>query len=216
MVLSVRTNFSGPHRIRKPKWAFAKADWVAWQADCEAALSEALPPQSSPQVLCSQFTSALQRASVRRIPRGARADAKPWALNPELAVAVAERRAARRAIRDDDPASKTRWVEAKRHAAAVERRVSQASFRDFVSTNLNRPNHVGRVSKLLKKWDRETDDEHRDGQAMEDNGRLLIKDTDKAEAFCRTYSQVSRQADQTGMTSHFLDADWSLRFASRQ
>ena len=91
------------------------------------------------------------------------------------------------------PQSKTRWLEAKRRAAEVERRVSQEKFRNFVSTTLNRPASLGRVSKLLKKWERATDEEHRDGQAMEDGGRLLVTDRSKAEAFAKTYATVSRQ-----------------------
>ena len=41
MVTEVRTAAVGVSRVRKPKWAFHKADWVAFMADCEAAFSEA-------------------------------------------------------------------------------------------------------------------------------------------------------------------------------
>ena len=119
-----------PRRIRKSRWAFQKADWTAFRTECEAAFEEAEPLQTA-QEMSTRFTSVLHRASVRHIPRGARADAKPWALDPELRESIAERQESRRLLRQDDPASKTRWIEAKRRAASVERRVSQAHFRDF-------------------------------------------------------------------------------------
>ena len=53
----------------------------------------------------------------RHIPRGARADPRPWALDPELEEAVRERRSARSALRPDDPASRDRWIAAKKAAA---------------------------------------------------------------------------------------------------
>ena len=157
------------------------------------ALEGADSADDSVQGLATRFTAALRQAADKFIPRGSRADPKPWALDPELREAVAERRESRRLLREDDPQSKTRWLEAKRRAAEVERRVSQEKFRNFVSTTLNRPASLGRVSKLLKKWERATDEEHRDGQALEDGGRLLATDRSKAEAFARTYATVSRQ-----------------------
>ena len=192
MVVELRGVAEGPRRVRKTKMAYKKADWVAFRDQCEAALTGAEPPQTVQQ-MSTLFTETLQKASTRCIPRGARADPRPWALDPELQEAVAERREARRLLRREDPETKTRWIEAKRHASEVEERVKQESFRSFVSTTLNRPASLGRVSKLLKKWDRSTDDEHRDGQAMEEAGRLLITDHDKANAFVRTYAHVSRQ-----------------------
>ena len=95
MVVEVHTSVHRPGRIRKPRWAFKKADWAAFQAECEAAFEEA-EPQQTVQELSSRFTEVLHRASVRHIPRGARADPKPWALDPELSEAIAERREARR------------------------------------------------------------------------------------------------------------------------
>ena len=41
-------------------------------------------------------------------------------------------------LRADDPASKDRWI-AKRRVTEVERRVSQALFREFVTSTLNKP-----------------------------------------------------------------------------
>ena len=151
MVMEVRTSSHGTHTIRKPKWAFHKADWVEFRAHCEAALSEAEPPQATAQELATRFTEVLQRASVLHIPRGARSDAKPWAMDPELEEAVAERREARRLLRPEDPETRVAWVAAKQRAAEVERRVSQAHFRKFVETTLNKPASLGRVSKVLKK-----------------------------------------------------------------
>ena len=191
MIVEVSAPDLRPRRIRKTRWSFQKADWAAFRAECEAAFEEAGPPQSA-QALSTHFTAVLHRASVRHIPRGARADPKPWALDPELRDAIAERREARGRLRQDDPTTKTRWIEAKRRAASVERRVSQNHFRDFVGSTLNKPESLGKVAKILKKWEG-APDEHRPGEAMEDSGRLLITDTDKAAAFNRQYAQVSRQ-----------------------
>ncbi|KAF0307979.1 putative RNA-directed DNA polymerase from transposon BS [Amphibalanus amphitrite] len=126
------------------------------------------------------------------IPRGARPDAKPWALDPELQQAVSDRQEARRQIRADDPASKERWIAAKRRAADVERSATQKHFRTFVEDNLNQPASLGRVTKILKKWEG-AGDEHQPGQAMRVGGRLLVTDREKAQAFCATYAHVSRQ-----------------------
>ena len=70
-------------------------------------------------------------------------------LHPELQQSITERRAAGEDARPGDSHSRTRWIEAKRRGSQVEARVSQEQFRDFVSTKLNRPTSVGRVSRLL-------------------------------------------------------------------
>ena len=93
-VTEVRTVAVGVSRVRKPKWAFHKADWVAFMADCEAAFSEAGPQQPTVQELATRFTETVLRVSAKHIPRGARANPKPWALDPELQAAIAERREA--------------------------------------------------------------------------------------------------------------------------
>ena len=82
---------------------------------------------------------------------------------------------------------------AKQRAASVERRVTQRHFREFVSTHLNRHQKLGRVHKTLKKWEGATDDAHRPGETIEDNGRTLTTDLEKATAFNCTYATVSRQ-----------------------
>ena len=57
----------------------------------------------------------LEEAAKEHIPRGARRDAKPWALHPEVQQAVAERRSARQDVRRGDPgplaaaAGRQRW-----------------------------------------------------------------------------------------------------------
>ena len=57
-----------------------------------------MEPLQTAQEMSALFTDVLHRASVRHIPRGARADAKPWALDPELRDAIAERQGARRLL----------------------------------------------------------------------------------------------------------------------
>ncbi|KAF0287558.1 Dynein assembly factor 3, axonemal [Amphibalanus amphitrite] len=192
MKMTVRSGFSSSRRVRKARWAFKKADWSAWSSECEAALAD--PPRgATAQQLCTRFTAALQQASARHIPRGARADPKPWAADPELEEAIADRRSAQARVDPAVPETIQHYVETRRRAAEVEARVSRQRFHQMVSEELNKPNSIGRVSKILKRWEGATDDDHRDGQAMEHGGRLLVKDGDKADAFCQTYAWVSRQ-----------------------
>ncbi|KAF0311702.1 hypothetical protein FJT64_017543 [Amphibalanus amphitrite] len=154
--------------IRKTRCSFKKADWLAFQEECEAAFAEAGPEHESVQELATRFHQALEEASVRHIPRGARNQPRPWALDPELKEAVDARRAARRDLRSGDRSAKERWVEAKRRAASVERRVSQRQFREYVSTTLNKHQSLGRVHKTLKMWEGASDDQHRAAESMED------------------------------------------------
>ena len=84
MVVELRGIAGGPRRIRKTRPAYKKADWVAFRDQCEAALSGAEPPQTVQQ-MSTLFTETLQIASTRCIPRGARADPRPWALDPRTA-----------------------------------------------------------------------------------------------------------------------------------
>ena len=194
MLISTRTAPSGERSARrKPTWAFHKADWEAFRAECEAAFSEVEPLHATAQTLVTRFTDTVLSASRKHIPRGARKDAKPWAMDPELQQAVAERREARRLMSPDDPASRDRWVAAKRRAADTEKRVSQAHFRNFVETTLNKPASLGRVTKILRKWEG-ADDAHQPGLTMlKEDGRVLVSDSEKAEAFNATYAHVSRQ-----------------------
>ena len=53
----------------------------------------------------------------------------------------------------------------------------------FTSSTFNKPPNIGRVHKLLNKWERCSDDEFREGQAMLDNGRVLVTDRAKAQTF---------------------------------
>ncbi|KAF0299012.1 8-oxo-dGDP phosphatase NUDT18 [Amphibalanus amphitrite] len=193
MLLEIRTGGAPPKMIRKTRWSFKKADWLAFQEECEAAFAEAGPEHESDQELATRFHQALEEASVRHIPRGARNQPRPWALDPELKEAVDARRAARRDLRSGDRSAKERWVEAKRRAASVERRVSQRQFREYVSTTLNKHQSLGRVHKTLKMWEGASDDQHRAAESMEDGDRTLVSDRDKANAFNRTYATVSKQ-----------------------
>ena len=130
MVMKIRNGCSATPRMRKPRWAFKKADWASWAAECEAALAEAPPPRATAQELCALFTAVLQKASSRSIPRGSRADSKPWASDPQLEETVADRRAAQASIDPTDPSTIERWREARRRAAEVDSRVSRERFRD--------------------------------------------------------------------------------------
>lgn len=191
MVVVVRSSAVRPPRIRKTRWAHHKADWRAFMDGCEAALTGAEPARTVQGAAC-RLTSVIRQEAARHVPRGARADPRPWALHPALREAVQARQTARREIRPDDPDSKERWIHAKRRAAEIEERVSREQFQEFVSTTLNRPASLGRISKILKKWEGATDEEHRGGQAMHDGERLLVSSKQKAEAFVRMYAGVSR------------------------
>ena len=87
-------------------------------------------------------------AAGRHIPRGAWADPRPRALDPELEEAVRERQCARSAHRPNGPASRDRWIAAKKAAAEVDQRIMQDHFREFVTTTLNKSARLGKVSKL--------------------------------------------------------------------
>ena len=193
MVVEVRSPAEPPHRRRKSRWAHQKADWLKFGRACESALSVPAPPEATVQQMATRLTTTIQEAAKEHIPRGARKDAKPWAAHPEVVQAIEERREARRNLKRDDPATRTRWIEAKKRASQVEERVSREHFRHFVTTELNRPTSVGRVSRILKKWEGATDDEHREGQAMKTGDRLLVTAEQKANAFVAQYAQVSRQ-----------------------
>ena len=152
-----------------------------------------LRPRATAQELCALFTAVLQKASSRFIPRGSRADPKPWTSDPQLDEAVADRRATQASIDPTDPSTIERWREARRRAAEVDSRVSRERFREMASTELNRHSSLGKVTRMLKKWECAADDDHRDGQAMRHDGRLVVNDK-KAEAFCAT-SEV-RSSDE--------------------
>ena len=192
MIVEVRSTATRPSRIRKARWAHHKADWRAFQEDCEAALTGAEPARTARDAT-TRLTRNINLAATRHIPKGARRDPRPWALHPELQEAVRARQEARKEVCPEDQESKTRWIQAKQHAARVEEKVSREQFREFVSSTLNRPASLGRVSKTLKKWEGAADEDHREGQAMQDGERLLVSDKQKADAFAKTYANVSRQ-----------------------
>ena len=107
--------------------------------------------------------------------------------------AVRERRRARAAL-DAAPGStdaRNRWVETKRRAANIEEEAKKRALRSFASEELNRPANLGRVHKILRKM--EGAEQAAPGQALGDHGRRAVEDRDKAEAFARTYANVSRQ-----------------------
>ena len=192
MVTSVLMSGHRPRRIRRTRWAFYKADWTGFEAACESALA-ALPENLSAEQLNDRLCSEIGKCSLNHIPRGARSDPKPWAMDPELVEAVRDRRAARAAL-DEDPGStiaRDRWVAAKRRTAVVEQEAKSRAFRKFASEELNRPTSIGRVHKILRKMEEAV--EVPPGQALGDHGRRAVEDRDKAEAFNRTYASVSRQ-----------------------
>ncbi|KAF0312085.1 hypothetical protein FJT64_001801 [Amphibalanus amphitrite] len=63
MLLEIRTGGAPPKMIRKTRWSFKKADWLAFQEECEAAFAEAGPEHESVQELATRFHRALEEAS---------------------------------------------------------------------------------------------------------------------------------------------------------
>ena len=191
-VITAVVSGSRPRRIRKERWTFHKADWAGFAAACEVAAG-AMLEEDSVERLATAFSGAISGASGKYIPRGARADPQPWALDEELVQAVAERRAARTAVQEDpSPENQAIWKAKKRRAADIEVEARQRSFREFASTELNRPAALGRVTKLLRKMEGAVLDAC-PGQAVSgDRGQLVAEDRSKAEAFVRTYASVSR------------------------
>ena len=93
-------------------------------------------------------------ASKSHIPRGARPDPRPWALDPDHQQAVAERREARKTYqRQHTPDNLARWKDAKKKAAQSEEEARKKSFRTFASEELNRPANLGKVCKILRKME---------------------------------------------------------------
>ena len=88
------------------------------------------PPPRSVQEQADRLEKIILAAAGRHIPRGARADPLPWALDPELEE---ERRSVRSALRPDDPASRDSWIAAKKAAAEIEQRIMRDRFREFVT-----------------------------------------------------------------------------------
>ena len=126
--------------------------------------------------------------------RGApRTDPRPWAEDPDLMDAISERREARAAMQQaPSRATSERWKIAKKRAAEAEAAARQRSFRQFASTELNKPATVGRVAKILKKMEGAVHSPC-PGQAVNgDRGQLAVEDRAKAEAFVRSYANVSK------------------------
>ena len=194
--MEVRLNHTGtrPRRIRKTRWAFHKAEWTQFEAACEEKLATPPTEPCSTDALAEWFVKTILEQAQKFVPRGARADPKPWAIDPELVTAIEERRAARDA-HQANPSRDTReeWKMAKRRAAEAEEEARRTAFRSFATNELNKRTNVGRVTKILKKMEGATQSAC-PGQAIcGDHGRLAVEDRQKASAFVRTYASVSRQ-----------------------
>ncbi|KAF0311836.1 RNA-directed DNA polymerase from mobile element jockey [Amphibalanus amphitrite] len=192
-VMTVTVSGCRPRRIRKTRWSFRKASWTAYTQDCETALTAAAPAHLTVDQLSNRLTDAIMQASAKHIPRGARADPKPWALDPELERAVAERREARAAL-DQSPTPENReaWKRAKKKAAETEEEARKRAFRTFATEELNQHANLGRITKLLRKMEGGVQSTA-PGQAINgDRGREAVEDRSKAEAFVATYAAVSK------------------------
>ncbi|KAF0305717.1 putative RNA-directed DNA polymerase from transposon X-element [Amphibalanus amphitrite] len=84
-----------PRRVRKTKWAFNKANWTAFKAECEKKMAKIPFEELGVEALAMQVTGVIAEASRNWVPRGARSDPKPWAADPDLVDAISERREAR-------------------------------------------------------------------------------------------------------------------------
>ena len=119
-----------PRRIRKTKWAFKKANWPAFAADCDDKVKQIPIQDLSVDELSTQLIEAILNASHRWIPRGAQANPKPWAEDPDLVDAVGARREAREELQlTHSEEARERWKEAKQRATEVEAAARQRRFR---------------------------------------------------------------------------------------
>ena len=194
MKICVTVSGARPRRIRKTRWAFHKAEWTQFEAACEEAFAVQPPDDTPVDKLAEEFAKTVIEQAARFVPRGARADPKPWALDPELVEEIAARREARDTLHaDPTPENREAWKEAKKRAAEEEEAARIRNFRHFATTELNKPTSIGRVTKILRKMEGAVQDAC-PGQAINgDRGRLAVEDRQKASAFARTYAAVSRQ-----------------------
>ena len=201
-VVTTTAEGSLPRRTRKTKWAFHKANWPAFTADCEVELSRIPVQDLDVEALSQQMNQAITDASRRWVPRRARTypelwamDPELWAMDPDLVSAVRARREARSELQEDpSEEARTRWKEAKRTAAEAEMRARQKSFRDFAITELNQPAAIGKVSKILKKMEGVVRSVYL-GQAVNgDRGQLAVEDRAKTEAFIPLSTRPNRQS----------------------
>jgi hypothetical protein len=70
-------------RIRKTRWAFHKADWPKFTEASETLFKQHVGDVGLER-MAKHFSSTIIQAVIPHIPRGARADDKPWAVDPEL------------------------------------------------------------------------------------------------------------------------------------
>ena len=63
---------------------------------------------------------------------------------------------------------------------------------ELASTELNKPTAIGRVTKILRRMEGAVPEVCPDQAINGDRGRLLAEDRAKADAFVRTYAEVSR------------------------
>ena len=66
-------------------------------------------------------------------------------------------------------------------------------MKDYVSTQLNKPQNLGRVHQTLKMREGASNNTYTKGETMEDGYRTLVTESEKASALNRTYATVSKQ-----------------------
>ena len=87
--------------------------------------------------------------------------------------------------------AKGHWVETKHRETEVEEEARRRAFRNFATDELNKPANIGTVHKTLGKMERA--EQAPPDQALGGHGRRATEDREKAEAFAKTYANVSRQ-----------------------
>ena len=55
MIVEINAPDHRPRRIRRSRWSFQKADWLAFRAECEAAFEE--EPLQTAQEMSARFTA---------------------------------------------------------------------------------------------------------------------------------------------------------------
>ena len=103
-------------RIRKTRWAFHKAGWLAFAADCEQSLAELQSARVGAAAGCSTSHSERRQSGPSTV--------------------TSRRRSRNGARREGDNSSRERWIAAKRRAAELERKATITHLKNFVSTTL--------------------------------------------------------------------------------
>ena len=178
-----------PGQRKKTKFSYKKADWTLFERKTEEACgtlptwTEDTTIKEANQSLVSIITAAANAA----IPRGARRDPKAW-WSEEVQEAVEERDRLRARARID-PTAGDEWRRAEKATKDVITKARQDSWRDFAS-GLSLKTDATELWRTIHSIDGRTPTTRRDDAYLLGK-KTLSRDRAKADAFMRTYAQIS-------------------------